>query len=646
MTPLRSALLLATSFSALFTHGASAQAVIDNGAVQLGINPAGNLVTGGIGLTFLNTTAASGEALAPGCACEGWGVADLTTGEFAKAGQSFGFSNIVSSGLTVTGTGTDASSSGNAATSVTGIADGALSLQLTHDFAPSASSSLYEVDVIIENTGAGGVGDLVYRRAMDWDVPDTEFSEFVTIGGWPAANLIGSSDDGFADGNPNVALTTIAPDAVLNGNFTDSGPADHGSVFDFGFGTLAAGDTTEFQMFYGAAASEADAFVALGEVGAEVFSLGQPSSTDGDTLGTPHTFIFGFAGVGGTPIGPGGGGAATTPLNFAGQFANLVVDHHLYRSAQRLDRLSLSRASATVSTKGDDITPLGLSGITIRLTGSYFDGEFDATTNNVGLDYDTNYLAVSVEREFSVSGGTFSRGMVGFSFGYEDVDASRKDGLGSFDLDGMSYSIYGGVADPNGAFVDGALFYSDLDYEQQRIGLTNVFSSSPEGDSKGGRLRGGYNIDLGDAAGPGSGPQVNQTFGVYAEWTYRDTSIDSYTENNGGLTTTDFSDKTNEVGVGVRYGFDGFGASRNVFGNVDVALLSDLSGDDYNVAQTTLGGTALTSVVDGNDGVTLRSSVEVGFTEVSGWSGAARLGSRLNEDHSEVEVGLDITRRF
>lgn len=648
MTHTRSTLLLATSITALMAlmaHGASAQVIIDNGTIQLGINPAGNLVTSGIGLTFLTTTAASGEALAPGCACEGWGVADLDTGEFAKAGQSFGFSNIVTSSVTASGAGTDAASVGNAAISVTDVADGALSLQITHDFAPSASTNLYQGDVMIENTGAGAVGNLVYRRAMDWDIPDTTFSEFVTIGGWPATNLIGSSDNGFADGNPNVPLTTIAGDAVLNGNFTDSGPDDHGAVFDFGFGTLAAGDMQDFTIFYGAAPSEADAFVALGDVGAEVFSFGQPSSPDGDTLGTPHTFIFGFAGVGGTPVVPGGG-AATTPLNFASSFANLVVDHHLYRSAQRLDGLSLGAPSTTLSTQGSDITPVGLDGITIRLTGSYFDGEFDTTTNNVGLDYDSNYLAASIEREFDVTGGTFTNGMIGFSFGYENVSASRKDGLGSFDLDGMSYALYGGVANPNGAFVDGALFYTDLDYDQRRIGITQVFSSSPQGDSFGGRVRAGYNFDLGGVPGVKAGPQFTQSFGAYAEWTYRDTSINSFTENNGGLTTAGFSDDSNEIGIGARYGFTGYGASNNIFGNIDMAVLTDVSGDNFSVTQTTFGGTALTRVVDGDDNAALRSSVEVGVADVSGWSGAARLGSRISDDHSEIEIGLQVSRRF
>ncbi len=638
------AVLLSTSVTALMSYGASAQVIIDNGTVQLGINPAGNLVdtSNQIGLTFLNTTASSGEALAPGCECEGWGIADLDTGEFAKAGETFGFSNIAASNVTATGTGTDPLSFGNAATSVTDVADGALSLQITHDFKPSASDNLYEVDVMIENTAAGAVGDLVYRRAMDWDIPDTEFNEFVTIGGWPAANLIGSSDDGFVDGNPNVPLTTIAADAVLNDNFENSGPDDHGAVFDFGFGALAVGDTQEFQMFYGAAPSEADALLSLGEVGAEVFSLGKPSSPGGETDGTPHTFIFGFAGVGGTAIGPGGG-AATAPLNFAGQFANLVVDHHLYRSAQRLDKLSFGTRSTQ---QGADITPVGLEGVTIRLTGSYFDGDFNATTNNVGIDYDSNYLAASIEREFDVSGGTFSLGMVGFSFGYEDVSASRKDGLGSFNLKGLSYAVYGGVANPNGAFLDGALFYTDLDYGQRRTGITEAFSSSPQGDSFGGRVRAGYNFNLGEFSGFGAGPQFTQNFGVYAEWTHRNTSISSFTENNRGLTTAGFSDESNEIGGGVRYGFKGFGPSNNIFGNIDVALLTDVSGDDFSVTQTTFGGTALTRMVDGDDSPILRSSVEVGFADVSGWSGAARVGSRISDDHSEVEVGLEVSLSF
>lgn len=642
MNTFRRSLLLATSVTALMSHAASAD-VIDNGTIQLGINPAGNLVDGDIGLNFLNTTASSGEALAPGCACEGWGIADMSTGAFGQAGETFGFDNIVSSTLTVSGTGTDAASDGSAAVSVTDVADGAMSLRVTHDFTPSSSEYLYRANVMVENTGADDVDELVYRRTMDWDIPPTEFSEFVTIGGWPASALVGSSDDGFVAGNPNVPLTTIASDAVLNGNFTDSGPNDHGAAFDFSFGELVAGDSQDFDIFYGAAPSEADAMVALGDVGAEVFSLGQPSSEDGETLGTPHTFMFGFAGVGGTPLPPGGGGAASVPLNFGTQLASVVVDHHLYRSAQRLDQLSLGTAGSMMSSQGDDITPVGISGMTFRLTGSYFDGDFDPTTNNVGLTYDSKYAGLSVEREFTPGGGTFKNGMIGFAFGYENVSASRTDGLGSFDLKGKSYAIYGGVADPTGAFFDGALFYTDLDYNQRRIGMTQTFNSAPQGDSVGGRVRAGYNFDL---SGPAGAAMASRTLGAYVEWTHRNTTIDGYTEDNRGLTTDTFSDTSNDIGLGMRYAFAGDGKANKLTGIVDVALVKDVSGGDFSATQTTFGGTSLTRTIDSNRNVTLRSSVQLSVADFNGWGGSARVGSRINSDHSEVEVGLELSRRF
>ncbi len=91
-------------------------------------------------------------------------------------------------------------------------------------------------------------------------------------------------------------------------DFVDSGPEDHGALFDFGLGALAAGDTFGFSIFYGAARTEALALTALGEVGAELFSFGQaasdPLGTGTSAIGDTATFIFGFSGVGGTVIVP------------------------------------------------------------------------------------------------------------------------------------------------------------------------------------------------------------------------------------------------------------------------------------------------------------------------------------------------------
>ena len=178
-------------------------------------------------------------------------------------------------------------------------------LVLTHDFVPAvgAPTALFEVIVTIENTGANPIADIRYRRAMDWDIPPTEFDEFVTIGGLPAANLLFANDNGFFNVDPLVDAT--GSDLAGCGetvNFTDCGPNDHGALFDFGFGDLAPGESITFSIFYGAAGTEGAAMDALMKAGAEIFSLGQ--SNGGEVTGEPGTFIFGFKGVGGQLITP------------------------------------------------------------------------------------------------------------------------------------------------------------------------------------------------------------------------------------------------------------------------------------------------------------------------------------------------------
>ena len=84
------------------------------------------------------------------------------------------------------------------------------------------------------------------------------------------------------------------------------GRADHGALFDFSFGSLAAGASRTFNIFYGAATSEALALAALGTVGAEVYSLGFPGLVVPGLpgFGAPYVYIFGFDGVGGTDVPP------------------------------------------------------------------------------------------------------------------------------------------------------------------------------------------------------------------------------------------------------------------------------------------------------------------------------------------------------
>ena len=270
-------------------------AIIDNGVVQLGVHDEGHLnVPGGtlsnngttvVGLRYLPT---NGEATAPGCLCEGWGAGDGAT-------SVRGWASVHTGGVVNLSVESFTATASEAVSTV--LVDGIL--RVTQDYHPSPDTpNLYEVDVTLENISASAIADLRYTRGMDWDIPPTTFNEYVTIQGTAAAtDVLLAVDNGFNTVDPLGFHSPI----LATGDFVDSGPADHGAHFDFGFGALGAGESKSFRIFYGAAADEADALAALAAVGAEVYSFGQQA---GDPVGgTPNTFIFAFAGVGGTPLG-------------------------------------------------------------------------------------------------------------------------------------------------------------------------------------------------------------------------------------------------------------------------------------------------------------------------------------------------------
>jgi uncharacterized repeat protein (TIGR01451 family) len=276
------------------------QAIIDNGVVQIGIHREAQLnVPGGspssgtgttvVGLRYLPTGA---ESTAPGCLCEGWGVADAISGVTGHANEAFGgVINITPLSFATTRT-----------TAVSTVQIGS-TFRVIHDYHPSITPNLYEASVTIENISSADV-DARYRRVMDWDVEPTAFSEFVTVvtiqGSERAANVLFSSDDGFASADPLAGPSQIS----FTGDAVDSGPRDHGALFDFGFGTLRPGEKVTFNIYYGAAGTEDEAEEALATIRAEVYSFGQPNTVGGPNLGTPNTFIFAFSKVGGDPVFP------------------------------------------------------------------------------------------------------------------------------------------------------------------------------------------------------------------------------------------------------------------------------------------------------------------------------------------------------
>lgn len=266
--------------------------IISNGTVSLGVNCLGQLNLDMVGLTYNET---ENDSTVAGCPCEGWGVADATAGVTGFANNSSGISgNLQLLDFDVTH---DVDGHPTAATSTVQVGE---NFVITHEYRPSPlTANAYEVNVSVENI-TDAAQDLRYRRVMDWDIEPTAFDEFVTMQRGDAEELIFTSNDGFATADPLAGPSDIG----FTGDFVDAGPDDHGALFDFAFGTLAPGEVKTFHTFYGAAGTEVGAMDALSAISAEAYSLGQPNTPDGPTLGTPNTFLFAFSGVGGSAVTP------------------------------------------------------------------------------------------------------------------------------------------------------------------------------------------------------------------------------------------------------------------------------------------------------------------------------------------------------
>lgn len=306
---------IAGSAALLLAGTAQAGTVIVNaaGTVAMGVNDDGSLNTydgnvavnsGATGLAYKFPDGLFRDATSPGCLCEGWGVS-ATSGITSHSG----YANVSVDGgpnnLTIGALSAVTASTVTTSTSLTSLAG----LTVTHSYAPStnAPGALFAVRVTIANNTGGSVSDVKYVRVMDWDVPPTEFNEFVTIRGTGTTTLLEKSHlNGFATANPTVSTcdATGCGYGGVDTDVTDAGPRDHGAYFRFNFGSLADGEEYAFTIYYGAAGSEAAALAAVAAESIELFSFGQSNDRNGSEIsGSPATFIFGFAGVGGTPIG-------------------------------------------------------------------------------------------------------------------------------------------------------------------------------------------------------------------------------------------------------------------------------------------------------------------------------------------------------
>lgn len=401
-------------------------AFINNGVIQLGVNNLGNLnVTGGpisqegsttlVGLRYLPTGSATAagvnyEATAQGAPAEGWGVADVANN---KAGYANAYTG--SAGLTLVSF-TSTASSAKSVVDVNGTG-----LRVTQEYRTTPlTPNLYEVAVTIENGGTTAVSDLRYRRSMDWDIEPTSYSEYVTLQGWGVEpRLFRTSDNGFANSNPLAAIGSIS--APVNQNFTDSGPDDHGAVFDFALGSLAAGQTTAFNIYYGGAPTESAARAAVTAVSASVYSLGQNNLANGhsETGGGPVTFIFAFGNLrlaaANTPPDANDDAKTTpqgTPLTFPG--ADLLAND-TDADGNALTITGVSAASSNGGTVGID--PVTFA-VTYTPPAGFSGSDTFTYTISDGLATDTATVTVTVTPTvtYSVAGFDVQKGQTQRSY--------------------------------------------------------------------------------------------------------------------------------------------------------------------------------------------------------------------------------------
>jgi hypothetical protein len=302
-----------------FTQSAHANAVIFNNAdpalrtLALGVNDAGHLnifsqifattnaVGGATGLARLFADGTWRDATSPGCLCEGWGVAASSLG----GGRFAGWANQASGSGGLTG-GLFGSTT-TTATSQIDLVD--LPIRVLQAYGPSLAPNAFQGNISITNTGTEAVRDVVYRRVMDWDVPPTEFNEYVSHFGVEenlqsaGGNVRFASNNGFATSDPRSYPYEVSPNGTIDSNFFQTGPADHGSVFDFAFGDLDPGQSRTFNIFYGAGANLSEAQSTIAILDPDVWSFGQSTDGSGAANDNSPTFLFAFGGVGGVEPG-------------------------------------------------------------------------------------------------------------------------------------------------------------------------------------------------------------------------------------------------------------------------------------------------------------------------------------------------------
>ncbi|MEA3190420.1 MAG: thrombospondin 2/3/4/5 [Thermoplasmata archaeon] len=306
---------------------ADAGVILDNGSVQLGVGDYGDLgvagdvmspggtcrssVSGGgcgTDVVALRDTLTQLEGVADYCVCEGWGLsyrppgAATATVGWAQSGTAPGTAGVVPTAFVASAT---------KALVEARVGD----LRITHDFTTTSEPTVFQATVTIENVGSLRLGDIRYRRTVDFDAEPSPQNEVVTISplaGFPI-ELRCMSFDPFVQADPTTPygfLSPPSPGSACGGGGGTVGPGEYGAMLEIrsrrytsplSLSTLDPGEKARFKLFYGAASQPgalAPAFTNLGvQVQAIAFAqIPDATGTGSATTATPvGEFGFGYA---------------------------------------------------------------------------------------------------------------------------------------------------------------------------------------------------------------------------------------------------------------------------------------------------------------------------------------------------------------
>ncbi|WP_024287202.1 IPT/TIG domain-containing protein [Cellulomonas sp. KRMCY2] len=272
--------------------------VLSNGVIEVGVNRNGSIISDGVGVRRAGDPGS--DVLSWGCACAAWGIADGTTSGWADTN----FSSVPQGMLGVSGFAADgrtAAVDASLAAFVGSTVQRSLDVQLS--YRPSASPSLYAIDVQVERTAMTPTsGRILFETALDFDVPPDVHSERVTwdsaTGEVPAfVDYLGRN--GFHNGNPLTQPSSLGGPVVLGEPY---GPSDQGTVIRLDLGELAVGDRVGFTVYVGVATGSSSAAAAVDAVDPALYALAEPGAgpdVPGGVIG-----IFGVSDLSRLPVSP------------------------------------------------------------------------------------------------------------------------------------------------------------------------------------------------------------------------------------------------------------------------------------------------------------------------------------------------------